>query len=525
MSPTPVQPLPADALPQPQPANQTTAAEQIRGSSLLLLGRFLAMGLEFGAQVLLVRYLSKGDYGALSYALAIVTLFQGLATFEMRGTLGRFVPLYREHKQYGALFGSIAFAFVFVTGLGTLMALAVMAGLTWFGLQPTGDPRALQLLVVVAFLIPIQSIDSLFPSLFAVFGGSRAIFLRQSVLTPGLRLALVALLVFIRADVTFLALGYLAISAVGVLLYVWMFAKLLHQQGLISESRRSGWSYPVRELLGYSTPMLVSTLVWLLMESSDAVLLGYYWNTEAVASFRTVLTVARLNQIVILSFSILYTPLASRLYARKHNDELAALYWQTSLWMTILTFPVFVMTFSFARSMTVGIYGERYSDAVPVLILLSLGYYFHTSLGFNGVTLKIFGRLKYAVIIDIAAAIVNIAINLILVPRWGLLGAASGTAGTMILHNLLKQYGLWRYTGIELFRRRYLVAYCALFGLPLALLAVQMMLPANLWLALLLGGSASLIMLWSTRHMMQIETIFPEVLRIPGMRAFLGRSS
>lgn len=334
---------------------------------------------------------------------------------------------------------------------------------------------------------------------------------------------LVAVLVLIRADVTFLAIGYMLISAAGVLLYMWMFAQTLRQQGLISELRSTRWSYPIRELLSYSTPMLVSTLVWLLMESSDAVLLGYFWNTEAVASFRTVLPVARLNQIVILSFSVLYTPLASRLYARKHNEEMADLYWQTSLWMTILTFPVFVMTFSFARAMTVGIYGERYSDAVPVLILLSLGYYFHTSLGFNGVSLKIFRRLKYVVVIDIAAAIVNVAINLILVPRWGILGAASGTAGTMIVHNLLKQYGLWRYTGFEFFRRRYLVAYSILYGIPLILLAVQMLLPPNLWLALLLGGIASLIVFWSTRRMLQIETIFPEILRIPGMRILLGR--
>lgn len=510
-----VQPPALDSTSPAQPAQHDAIAQQIRGSSLLLIGKALALGLDFGSGVLLVRYLSKADYGALSYALSITTFFQGLATFELANTLARFVPLYRERNQHNTMLGSIVLAFGFVTGLGALMAVAIGVGLALFGLKPIADPQALRLLIVVAVLIPVQGIDGLFTTLFAIFGESRTIVLRQSILAPGLKLVLVVTLITLRANVTFLALGYAAMGIIGVMLYAGMFGRVLRTHGLLQGVAPRRLSYPVRELFGFATPMLASRLTLLVRESSDVFLLGYFQGTAMVANYRAVLPVAELNQLVILAFTVLYTPLAARLYARNDRAELSRLYGQTALWMTMLSFPIFVLTFSFARSTTLGIYGSRYSDAAPSLALLSLGYFFHTSLGFNGLTLKIFRRMRYTVSIDVAAAALNVAINLLLIPRWGALGAAVGTAGTMIVHNVLKEFGLWKYTGITLFHREHVLAYSMLFGLPLVLLALPRLLPLPLWVALPVAVAVSLLVLWSNRNILQIDAMFPELRRWP----------
>jgi O-antigen/teichoic acid export membrane protein len=509
-----------DAL--PAPASAGAATRHIRGSSMLLVGRTLAMGLDFGAQVLLVRYLSKADFGALSYALAIVALLQSFSMFEMSNTLSRLVPLYRARKQYGTMFGSILLAFGFVVGIGALLAVLVITGLEVFNIRPTDDPQALRLLVIVAALIPIQALDGLFTTLFAAFGSPRVIFLRQSIVGPGLRLAVIFGLILLQANVEFLVTGYIVTSIIGVSLYAGMFLQLLHQQGMLKGILRHSFSYPVREMLGFATPLLASTLIWILLESSDAVLIGYFHGTEAVASYRVVLPMARLNQFVLLTFATLYKPMAIQLHAQHQHEELSDLYWQTALWMTILTFPIFIFTFSFAESLTIGIYGSQYADSVTLMMLLSVGYFFHTILGFNGVSLKIFKKLRFIVTIDILAAILNIVLNLLLIPRWGPVGAAVGTAGTMFLHNLLKQFGLWRYMGISLFHRSYLLIYLAILVLPVGLLALQSILPATLWVALPVGGAASLLILWSSRGFLQVGSIFPELRRWPGARFLFG---
>jgi O-antigen/teichoic acid export membrane protein len=494
---------------------QDVAAQHIRGSSLLLVGRLIALAIDFGAQVLLVRYLSKADFGAWSYALALVAMLGGIALFEMGNTLARFIPMYRERGQHGSMAGAVALGFAVVGGFGTLIATAVVIVVGILGFRPTSDPQALQLLILVAFLIPVQALDSLFTTLFATLGSSRAIFLRQAILGPTLRIALVGALVAAKADLEFLGRGYVAISLFALAVSGLMFWRAMRQRQQTGMSERRVWSIPARDLFTFATPLLASTLVWLLMESSDAVLLGYFFDTGAVASFRAVLPLARMNTLVILTFGVLYLPMASRLYARGDEGQLHELYWQSALWMTVLTFPIFLLTFSFARSTTVGLYGPAYAGSAPIMLLLAVGYFFHTALGFNGVTLRIYNKLRYTVSIDIAMAVLNVAVNLILIPRFGVIGAAIGTTATLCLHNVLKQLGLWRYTGWPLFRIKYALFYGGLAVVALALLGLQALLPASLLVALPLAAVVSLLALWISRGLLEVDLLFPEARRLP----------
>ncbi len=506
--------------PAPAPGSSPAADSQlVRGSSLILVGRVVAQAVEFALQIFFVRYLSKGDYGALGYALALVVLLRAVALFELPLTLARFVPLYRERRRDDALLGSIVLAVGVVAGLGMLIALAIDAGVLALGLQPTDDSRALLLLTILAILIPIQALDVLLTSLFAAFAGPRQIFVREAVLGPGLRIGLVLVVIGAQASVVSLAVGYLVVSVVSLTAYSWMFARMLGRHLPLRDLPLRKLSYPVRDLLTFAAPLLASTLVWLLMEASDAVLLGYFHGTEEVATFRAVLVVAMLNQGVTFTFALLYTPSLARLYAQGDRARIAELYWRSTLWVTVLTFPVFLLTCSFAPSATAGVLGDGYTSAVPIMALLSLGFFFHASLGFNGLTLRVFKKLRYCVSIDLAAAFMNVAVNLLLIPRWGAYGAAVGTSATMIVHNLLKQFGLWRYTGIAPFRRDYAPIYVALGAVALAAAAAQQLLPTSLPLAVLLSGAAALALLWAVRGTLQIDRMFPELARWPVLRS------
>ena len=98
-----------DAVEPTATAAPTSARSQIRGSSLLLVGRAVAMAVNFLVQVLTVRYLTKTDYGAFAYALAIVDLGQMVATFGMDRTITRFLSIDDEHGRYDRLFGTLVF--------------------------------------------------------------------------------------------------------------------------------------------------------------------------------------------------------------------------------------------------------------------------------------------------------------------------------------------------------------------------------------------------------------------------------
>src|SRR5512146_922227 len=92
---------------QPLDIFNTTQRTQIRGSSLLLTGRVLALGINCIAQVLIVRYLSTTAYGAWAYGLSVVIACEAFSALSLEQSLARFVPIYFEHKQFSRLIGAV----------------------------------------------------------------------------------------------------------------------------------------------------------------------------------------------------------------------------------------------------------------------------------------------------------------------------------------------------------------------------------------------------------------------------------
>jgi O-antigen/teichoic acid export membrane protein len=200
----------------------------------------------------------------------------------------------------------------------------------------------------------------------------------------------------------------------------------------------------------------------------------------------------------------------------------ADLYWRTALWVAILTFPIFAATFAIAEPLTVLLYEERYAGSATFLALLSLGYYFNAALGFNGLTLKVFGRLRYIVVINLVAAGVSIVANLLLIAPLGAMGAAIGTFLALLVHNILKQAGLPANTGIALFDRRHARAYGFVAAAAGGLLVVQLALdpPPAVSVALALGTSA--VVLLANRRALQLGATFPELNRVPILRRLIA---
>jgi O-antigen/teichoic acid export membrane protein len=495
---------------------------QIRGSSLLLVGRLVALAVNLAAQVIVVRYLSKAGYGAFAYGLSIALVGQTIASFGLDRAISLFAPVYHERRDYPKLFGTIALVVGTILGVGLAVVAAVYVLHAVAGGSVTKDPQAASLLLVLILLAPVQALDATFSGLYAVFGRARAIFLRTYILAPLLRLAVVGLLVLTGSSVTFLAGGYVAAAVVGVAVYVPVLRQLVAEAAAHGASLRQ-IEVPAREILSLTIPLLTTSLVWVAIASTDAILLEWFRGTAEVGAFRAIQPAAELNLFVIFAFTPLFAPLAARLYARENRDALNDLYWQTAAWIAALSFPVLVVTALFAEPVTTTLYGSRYAESASYLAILAVGYYVQSALGFNGITLSVFRAVRYIVPLNVLAVLVNIGVNLALIPRYGALGAALGTCGTLLAHNLLKQAALRRATGLSFFDARYGAVY-VLIGLGFgAVLAWTRLVTGDLALQLPVAAAVCAgVVAFSLRRLAVFET-FPEAARLLAtLRALAG---
>ena len=504
------------------PEPRSTTRSFVRGSTLLLVGRALSLGLNFGAQVMIVRYLSKADYGAFAYALGVASMGGVVVLLGLHKSVPRFIPLYRERGDYARMFGAIALALLTVAGLG-LSAALLAHGLQGVLLgRAVSDATSLALLLVLIALTPIEALDHLLQGLLATFVGARAIFFRRNVLAPALRILAVAVVLATGGDVYLLAYGYVVGGLLGVLAYVAILLRAWKRDGLLGKLRSDGVRLPARELYGYSLPLLSSELLSVLKGSFVVVLLELLQSTTAVAEFRAILPVARVNTVVLTSFSLLFIPVASSLFAKGDRDGIHDLFWQTSTWIAVLTFPLLAVTTTLAEPLAVLLFGETYASSGTVLAVLAAGFYFHAALGSNTATLRVCGNVRYLVATDAATALIGVGLHVLLIPPFGALGAAIATSATLILHNVLHHVGLsLGGTGVHLLEGRYLRVYGGIAGALLALLAVDRVAAPPTAVSLALVVVASLGVLRFSRGVLRAETTFPELLRVRWVRAIL----
>jgi O-antigen/teichoic acid export membrane protein len=501
--------------------NQSTK-KHLRGSTLLLAGRFISMATNFAVQVLIVRYLSKSDYGAFAYVMSLVSLGSSLVVVGLDKTVTRFLPIYQEKGEYHKLFGTIIMMVGTIFSLGFFLVLLVFGMRGWIAESFINDQMAVRLLLLMIFLSPISALDSLLVGMLAIFAKPSAIFFRRHVLGPGLKLMVVLALVLLGSDVFFLATGNLVAGALGVSIYSGILIRDLRNQKLGKHFNFQTIKFPIREIFGFSIPLLTTNFVYLFRSQLVVVMLEYFRSTLDVAAFRAVLPVADLNTVVIQSFGILFMPMMARMFAKEDQKGIDDLYWHSAIWITIISFPIFLVTFSLAQPLTLLLFGERYAQSGLIMATLAFGYYFNAALGFNADTLRVHGRLRYTVTIDILAMFISAGLSLILIPRYGALGAAIGTFGTLVLYNILNHVGLKFATKINLFQWRYLRVYASITLGTLGLVVFQSLISPPIYIGLVLAGFISLTVLLINRNVLNVEQTFPELLRFQLVRLLFG---
>ena len=95
--------------------------------------------------------------------------------------------------------------------------------------------------------------------------------------------------------------------------------------------------------------------------------------------------------------------------------------------LTICLFPSFIL----------GIFGSAFKDGVYALLMLSFGYFLASIFGSAGHLLQMTGKHKLHLYLILSATIINIILNIVLVPVYGMNGAALSTMVSMVFARLL----------------------------------------------------------------------------------------
>jgi O-antigen/teichoic acid export membrane protein len=483
------------------------------------VGRILAAAGNLLVHLIIVRHLAIPDYGAFAFALAAVALGSNFAVLGLNKTVPRFVAIYEHSRDARRVAGVLALWIGTVAGVSSAIAAGyfLLSGLISSIFLP--EARYAGLLSVMVVLIPLYALDSVFLGILATFANPRAIFLRRHVLGPGLLIAVALLTLVANGDVFFVAVGFAIAGALGLAASGTAVWRLLRGHGY-EVSGLSRHHFPLRELLSFNFPLLSSELVYTLHNSLIVVGLGLVAGPTQVALFRAIVPLAKMNELIYDSFTMLYTPIAARLFARNDLSGLRYLYWRTATWVIVLTFPIFLATFGLAEPVTSLLLGDAYRGSASILAISAAGYYFSSAVGYNGPTLRVLGRVRYLATSDLLVVAVSAPGAYLLMLWFGAVGAGLSLCGILLLQNVLYQVGLRRALDVSLNRHTALL-FATAYGTALSLFTAQQALSLLGPVAIGLGAGLAVLFLVANHRSLDLASIFPEAKTVPVLRWLL----
>lgn len=447
-----------------------------RGTGIIFAGTVISMFFGFLSRALIARYFSTGEYGVFNLALTVLSIALVIATLGFPNSLPREIAFYKE-KDPSRIDKLIPTALIIValSSILLVMFLTLEAGNI---ARIFKDERLAQALTVIAFALPFSALTSIIISISRGFGRVRERVYFQNVVYPTAFLLLIISGVLLNLNFNFVFLAYITAQAFMLLALMVDASRMKILRFRFYLDLALG-----KELIAFSIPLLFTGILGFVMTWADTLMLGYYKGSEVVGLYNSASPIAKLLPVFLNSAGFLYVPLASGFYARGKLDEMGRVYQILTKWVFLLTLPLFALMFLFPKAVIMFFFGEKYVPAAPALQILATGFMFHTLVGLNGLSLIIAGESRFISLSTFIASVLNVVLNTLLIPEYGMVGAATATSVSYLVSNLLNSIRLYQVTRIHPFSRNYVKPLVISFVLLGIIKALHLNVP-NIWYAI-----------------------------------------
>ncbi|NER22959.1 MAG: oligosaccharide flippase family protein [Symploca sp. SIO1C2] len=414
----------------PQVRLKDLAKGTITALSLQISGVLLT----YLAQIVLARWMGKVEYGIYAFILALSALLAIPSGFGFPRTVLRFMAEYRVQEDWGRLRGILQGSWQFTLGMSfciCLISTGIIGVLDYYQ-----NISYTHILYIGIWLVPLQALmllheemsrgaNSLIrgytPSkivwpLLAILGGFYLERQRHTLDSTSMtEFALIALLVVIALQ----------------LLLLW---NRFDQEILSSEA-----IYEPRQWLKVALPLLLIQSFREILTESDTLMVGGILGSSAVGVYDAACKTALWVNLILKSVNLLAAPAFVTLYTQKKLPDLqkivSAITWWI-FWPSLIISLVFILL----AQPILGLFGSGFSSGSWALRILVFGQLMSAICGSVGNLMMMTGHQNDTLVASASCALINLVANAIMIPLFGLAGAAFTTMFTLILWNVWLSY-------------------------------------------------------------------------------------
>ncbi|MBC7284504.1 lipopolysaccharide biosynthesis protein [Hoeflea sp.] len=400
--------------------------------------RVVSAAIAFVSQIILARLMGEFEYGVFVFVWVIAIILGNLSCLGFHTAVIRFLPQYRTAGADEAIMGLAATARIFSMVSATLIAATGIAALHFLGDKV--ESHYVQPLFVGAFVLPMIALGDVLD------GTARANGWPVYALSPTYIARPLLILVFVASAIW---LGRMADANTAILsALAAAYLTTIVQFVVVTGKLRN--RFPARRIeIHFRTWLMVAFPIFLIegfyfmLTNADVIIVGLYLPPEKVAVYFAAAKTMALVHFVYFAVKAAAAQRFSGLVSGNDPIALAIFVRQTvqwTFWPSLLIGGLVILAGPFLLSL----FGPAFQDGHMIMVVLFAGIIAKAMIGPGEVLLTMAGEHKICAAIYATALAANLALNVMLIPAWGLLGAATATASAMVieaglLHIIVRQ--------------------------------------------------------------------------------------
>ena len=186
----------------------------------------------------------------------------------------------------------------------------------------------------------------------------------------------------------------------------------------------------------FTGPRGLAALAQITIQRVDIVLVAIMRGPAEVAVYTAATRFLVAGQFGNQAISMAAQPRFTEMFAQGDHRGANRIYQVTTAWLILLTWPLYLLAVSFGPQVLT-VFGRSYSGGAAVMVILGLTMLLATGCGQVDMVLVTTGRSSWSLINGLLAVVVNVGLDVLLIPRYGITGAAIGWSAAIILTNLM----------------------------------------------------------------------------------------
>lgn len=415
----------------------------LRGATGTFGLKVASVVLALATSMVLTRLLGAKGYGDYAYA---TTWLKSLVIIGVVGSdqlLVRELAVRTTLADWTHMRGLLRFANV--SGLIASVVLAVVAALV-AALLFDNDPVARACFLIAVAILPVATLSRLRQG--ALRGLDHAVLSQL----PEMLIQPLLIVLFIVGAGWVLGSGFSAVTAtmlhaVGVVVAFACGALLLRAK-LPQSVRQAQLAFDTPAWLRSALPLLLVGGMNVINVRIDTIMLGALRGTEEVGIYAVVTRGAEFVSFPLLATNAVMAPTIAALYAQGEMARLQRFVVNGARMAFAGSAAIAAALIGFG-ALFLGLFGPEFGVGRPILTILSLAQLFNVGVGAVGLMLMMTGHERDVARGVALGAAINFTLNLLLVPRWGLLGAAAASTTALLTWNSILVWFVYRRLGVH----------------------------------------------------------------------------